>query len=86
MNEILQQFGNFVLFELQIPEDYQPPIQKEKNAFRVLISNSAQLSLPSFQLPKRPNKKDLLRQDLVEWIKINGGKISCRINRKSFCK
>ncbi|CAG8531760.1 17157_t:CDS:2, partial [Dentiscutata erythropus] len=30
LNEILQTIGNFVLFELLIPEDYQPPIQKEK--------------------------------------------------------
>src|SRR5437016_3484434 len=27
INEILQTFGNFVLFELQIPEDYQPSLQ-----------------------------------------------------------
>ena len=73
MNEILQTFGNFVLFELQIPEDYQPPIQKEKNAFRELMSSASQLSLPSFQLPKKPNKQDLLRQDIVEWIRNNGG-------------
>ena len=73
LNEILQKFGSFVLFELQIPEDYQLPIQKEKNAFRVLISNSTQLALPFFQLPKKPNKKDLLCQDLITWIKNNGG-------------
>ncbi|GBC37115.2 hypothetical protein GLOIN_2v1779246 [Rhizophagus irregularis DAOM 181602=DAOM 197198] len=66
LNEILQTFGNFILFELQIPEDYQPSsIQRENNAFKVLISNSTQLALPSFKLPKKPNKKDLLRQDLV---------------------
>ncbi|CAB4481137.1 hypothetical protein RhiirA5_407137 [Rhizophagus irregularis] len=66
LNEILQTFGNFILFELQIPEDYQPSsIQRENNAFKVLVSNSTQLALPSFKLPKKPNKKDLLRQDLV---------------------
>src|SRR3954449_2864858 len=75
LKEILQIFGNFVLFELQIPEEYQLPLQRERenNAFRVLISNSAQLVLPLFKLSKRPNKKDLLRQDLVAWIKNNGG-------------
>jgi hypothetical protein len=72
LNKILQTFGNFVLFELQIPEDYQPLIQQEKNAFKILIFSSAQLALPSFQLLKKPNKKDLLHQDLVEWIKNNG--------------
>src|SRR3954453_2241532 len=36
LNEILQTFGKFVLFELQIPEDYQPPsIQRENNAFKM---------------------------------------------------
>ncbi|PKK58506.1 hypothetical protein RhiirC2_796187 [Rhizophagus irregularis] len=74
LNEILQTFGNFILFELQIPEDYQPSsIQRENNAFKVLVSNSTQLALPSFKLPKKPNKKDLLCQDLVAWIKNNGG-------------
>ncbi|CAB4431161.1 unnamed protein product [Rhizophagus irregularis] len=72
-NEIAQNFGNFFLFELQIPEDYQLPLQKEKNVFEILISNSTQLSLPSFKLSKKLNRKDLLRQDMVEWIKKNGG-------------
>ena len=66
LNEILQTFENFVLFELQISEHYQPPIQKGKNAFRELISNATQLSLPSFQLPKKLNKKDLLYQDIIK--------------------
>ncbi|CAG8554670.1 14091_t:CDS:2 [Racocetra fulgida] len=39
LNEILQIFGNFVLFELLIPEDYQPLIQKEKDVFKELINN-----------------------------------------------
>jgi hypothetical protein len=30
LNEILQTFRKFVLFELQISEDYYPPIQNEK--------------------------------------------------------
>ena len=60
LNEILWTFGNFVLFELQIPEDYQPPLRKENNAFKILVSNSTQLALPSFKLPKKLNKKDLL--------------------------
>ncbi|RIA89165.1 hypothetical protein C1645_825250 [Glomus cerebriforme] len=34
LNKILQAFGNFILFELQISEDYQPPLQKENNAFK----------------------------------------------------
>jgi hypothetical protein len=84
LSEILQSFGNFVLFELQIPEDYNhAPIQEEKNAFKVLISSSAQLVLPSFQLPKKPNKKDLLRQDLIEWIKDNGGGWNGRLAAES---
>jgi hypothetical protein len=71
---VLHSFGNFILFELQIPEDYQSPfIERENDAFKVLVSNSTQLALPSFKLPKKPNKKDLLRQDLVAWIKNNGG-------------
>src|ERR1700722_16857078 len=45
LNEISQNFGNFILFELQIPEDCQPPLQKEKNAFEILVSNSTQLAL-----------------------------------------
>jgi len=73
LNEILQSFGNFVLFELQLPEDYQLPIQGKKNAFNVLVSNSIQLFLPSFKSPKKPTKKDLLRNDIVTWIKNNGG-------------
>ncbi|CAB5350750.1 unnamed protein product [Rhizophagus irregularis] len=59
LNEISQNFGNFVLFELQIPEDYQPP-----------------------------NKKDLLRQNIVAWIKNNNGgwkgKIAAESMGKSF--
>ncbi|CAB4374062.1 unnamed protein product [Rhizophagus irregularis] len=88
LNEISQNFGNFVLFELQIPEDYQPVLQKEKDAFKVLISNSTQLSLPSFNYPKKPNKKDLLRQNIVAWIKNNNGgwkgKIAAESMGKSF--
>ncbi|CAB5374251.1 unnamed protein product [Rhizophagus irregularis] len=88
LNEISQNFGNFVLFELQIPEDYQPVLQKEKDAFKVLISNSTQLSLPSFNYPKKPNKKDLLHQNIVAWIKNNNGgwkgKIAAESMGKSF--
>ena len=51
-------FAKFWIFELQIPEDYQPDLQKEKD---MLVSNTTQLSLPSFNLPRKPNKKDLLR-------------------------
>ncbi|CAG8816499.1 33151_t:CDS:2, partial [Racocetra persica] len=43
---------------------YQPLIQKEKDIFKELMSNATQISLPSFQLPKKLNKKDLLRQDI----------------------
>jgi len=57
---------------LQIPEDYQPPLQKEKDAFKILVSNSTQLALPFFKLSKKTNKKELLRQDIVEWIKNHG--------------
>ena len=73
LNEVLQLFGNFIIFELLIPEDNQLILPKEKDAFKVLISNSTQLALPSFSLPKKPNKKDLLRQDIVTWIKNHDG-------------
>jgi hypothetical protein len=56
-NEILQIFRNFVLFELQIPEDYQPPLQRESNAFKILVSNSTQLALPSLNYQQSQTKK-----------------------------
>ncbi|CAG8732537.1 5158_t:CDS:2, partial [Racocetra fulgida] len=37
------------------------------------MSNATQISLPFFQLLKKPNKKDLLCQNIVEWIRNNGG-------------
>jgi len=37
----------------------------------MLVSNTTQLSLPSFNLPRKPNKMDLLRQYIVAWIKNN---------------
>ncbi|GES80328.1 hypothetical protein GLOIN_2v1779246 [Rhizophagus clarus] len=90
-----------ILLEVFINKDYQNFLLKAKignslkdefvdvnvqYAFKVLISNSIQLSLPSFNLPKKPNKKDLLHHDIVVWIKNNDGGWKGRIAVESIGK
>ncbi|CAG8839508.1 23352_t:CDS:2, partial [Gigaspora margarita] len=70
--ELINSFGINIHYHLK--SDQTLPPSSFQNGLSIIMKNAQrdQLYLPVFSQPSKPNRKQILQQDIVNWIKNNG--------------
>jgi hypothetical protein len=73
--ELSASIGVHIHYRLKNDIDVIPEFVPQRNSFTIMMQNAyrTQLYLPAFSQPGKPNRKQILRADLVDWIRLHNG-------------
>jgi len=73
--EITESMGVYIHYRLKSDTNIIPDLVPQRNSFAIMMQNAhrTQLYLPTFLQSGKVNRKQILRNDIVDWIRLHNG-------------
>ncbi len=73
--ELTSSIGVHIHYQLKNDTSMTPDLIPQRNSFMIMMQNArrTQLYLPTFSQSGKANRKQILRSDLVDWIRLHNG-------------